>query len=294
MPKKSTVLSKTPPERIVQLIEADLTDDGVKYTEGCFYADTGYGKNCLVAFIQPEGDLLIIPKPIQHLHHLSKVRGIKRLIVKGDLLYSGFNSANENTFEEIVFEGESDTHGIGGSAFSNSCALKRVKLPRGLAVISYNTFEGCCALTDIEIPDTVTTIYSGAFQGCTSLQHLSFPSVTALGSAFRGCTSLKELTVPDGVTALSQHCFQHCTALAEVSLPATLTKIHHTAFEHCPALKRVVFRGSKQAWERVEKGDWVETVTNHYDNSRVGYDYADVSRDFHRLELRDISIEFME
>ena len=41
MPKKSTVLSKTPPERIVQLIEADLTDDGVKYTEGCFYADTG-------------------------------------------------------------------------------------------------------------------------------------------------------------------------------------------------------------------------------------------------------------
>lgn len=55
-------------------------------------------------------------------------------------------------------------------------------------------------------------------------------NIKTLGtSAFYG-SSVKNVTIPDGVKAISEHCFAYCKNMSSISFPASVTKIEYGAF----------------------------------------------------------------
>ena len=95
--------------------------------------------------------------------------------------------------------------------------------------------------------------------------------------AFAG-SHLTEMTVWDGAYSISNEAFKGCRHLKTVSLPSSLTHIGENAFSGCPGDLKIIFRGTRAQWESVHKSEAKVTSKMHYDNSRVGYDYADESR----------------
>ena len=110
---------------------------------------------------------------------------------------------------------------------------------------------------DVVIPEGVTAIGREAFMSCTSLASVVIPgSVTYIdGSAFNRCTSLTSVSIPASVTAIDNSTFSDCTALASVSIPESVTTIGDNAFDGCTSLSDVRYAGSKEQWEKIEKGE---------------------------------------
>lgn len=146
---------------------------------------------------------------------------------------------------------------ISDFAFNYCSALISVTIPSGVGSIGDCAFQHCASLTEVNIPDGVKSIGVTAFQKCTSLKSITIPcSVTFIGSgAFNGCYALTEVSIPDGVTSLGKAAFGSCSALKNVTIPSSVTSIGGLAFAHGKSLTAVTYKGTKEQWGNVSKGD---------------------------------------
>lgn len=87
----------------------------------------------------------------------------------------------------------------------------------------------------------VTKIAEAAFSGYPDIASVSFPpTLREIGDwAFHGDTSLVYATIPEGVVALSNHCFRG-TGLRSVKLPRSLRRIGNATFVDNRHLKEVI------------------------------------------------------
>lgn len=143
---------------------------------------------------------------------------------------------------------------IGWGMCSGNKALKSVRLPNSLEVISEWSFANCTSITKLEIPGTVKTVGQWAFTDCTSIDDLTLNegTVTLDNCAFYGCTSLDILIVPQSVTYIGEMCFRSCTSLVIASLPETVETVGKNAFMNCS--KVLTFFGEKDGkWQSYAK-----------------------------------------
>ena len=178
---------------------------------------------------------------------------------------------------------------IGVRAFSGCTSLEKIALPVGVTSISKAAFSGCTSLTDITIPDSVTSIGEFAFSSCTSFTSVTMPdSVTSIGEgAFSECTSLASITVESGnavyhsagnclietesktlvagckssviptdgsVTSIGNDAFSGCRNLTSIKIPDNITSIGERAFQMCTSLEKIIFEGTEEQWNAVQKG----------------------------------------
>lgn len=154
---------------------------------------------------------------------------------------------------------------IGANMFTNSKALKSVKLPESLESIGSCAFLRC-SIENITLPPNLKTIEDSAFsdnnikeivipEGVTDIGYMVFgrceelvsaviPSTLKSGqffgeSLFYECKSLKDVTIADGLESLGSSTFNGCTSLTEITIPESVKVIGLSAFKNCTSLTDV-------------------------------------------------------
>ena len=119
-------------------------------------------------------------------------------------------------------------------------------------------------ITDVTVADGVKIIGNCAFDDCQRLKNVELPqSVTSIGAlAFCNCKSLKSIVIPDGVSGISYAAFLRCASLESVTLPENLEVLVDASFFDT-ALSEIVFKGTKEQWELVEKMKGWTNVKNY-------------------------------
>lgn len=121
--------------------------------------------------------------------------------------------------------------------------------------IAEHAFARASHVESIVVPDSVKKIGWGAFSGCDGLRSIMLPpEITSIeGNLFHNCKALDTLVIPDRVTHIGDHAFYHCESLTSIRLPASLAKIDGTPFAGCSSLETIVFGGTKEEFEAIEK-----------------------------------------
>jgi len=179
------------------------------------------------------------------------------------------------------FENELSQYGSKGIAYEKSgsavfcvgmgtCADKDVVISRsemGTTVnqIRSNAFDGARKMESLTLPDSIQNIQSYAFARCVLLESIVFPRSSYVISygAFTGCSSLK---VADIRTArdIGGSSFSNCTSLEKIYLSAELPLINANTFLNCSSLKQIVYGGTMEQWNALQKGtDWDKGTGNY-------------------------------
>ncbi len=180
---------------------------------------------------------------------------------------------------------------IGYAAFSE-CALTKVVIPDSVEEIGGNAFERC-SITDVFIGKSVKTIGNEAFI-VNALEKIEVSSenefyfsennclierktnilvlgcknsiisngVVSIGfAAFVDCFGLTNITLPEGVLSIEESAFSGCSGLTSITIPDGVISIRAYAFFGCGNLTSVIFEGTMEQWNAIEKGPDIFTDT---------------------------------
>ena len=166
---------------------------------------------------------------------------------------------------------------IGDGAFSGCSGLTSITIPDSVTSIGVCAFYGCNRLTSVTIPDSVTEIGSEAFSGCSGLTSVTIPAgVTSIGDfAFEECSGLTSVTIPAGVPCIGESAFEGCSGLTSVTIPDSVTSIGDSAFWGCSGLTSIIYQGTREQWENVNKGYERDLDTGDYVVHCTDGDYDD-------------------
>ena len=119
----------------------------------------------------------------------------------------------------------------------------------------------------------VTSIGDNAFYDCYNLTNVTIGnSVTSFGNgAFSDCSGLTSITIPDSVTSIGDYAFSYCYGLTSVTIGNSVTSIGDSAFSGCSALTSIKYRGTKEQWNAISKGDNWDYLTGDY---TITYNYT--------------------
>ena len=160
---------------------------------------------------------------------------------------------------------------IGSRAFEECSELTEIVIPGSVTSIGDWAFSMCYALTSVTIGDGVTSIGYATFEDCYRLTSVEIPdSVTSIGDwAFSMCYALTSVTIGDGVTSIGDWAFHRCYALMSVTIGRGVTSIGFSAFVDCKNLSNIIYHGTIDAWNKIEKawmwkgaGDYTVTCTD--------------------------------
>ena len=135
------------------------------------------------------------------------------------------------------------------------CNASRIPTDGSVTKIGSYAFSECTRMESITIPAGVTTIGTYAFYNCQSLTGITIPtSVTSIGGwAFYSCRGLTTVTIPQGVTSIGYCAFYECRNLTRAVIPNSVTSIGGSAFSGCNNLGTVVYCGTQEQWNAVQK-----------------------------------------
>lgn len=190
---------------------------------------------------------------------------------------------------------------LGEAAFRGSRRLAEIILPNGMIHIADDAFYDCVSLTTITIPASVLEIGMNVFGNCLNLREIlvaednqlycardgvlysedgsvlyvypagkegtSFAvpsSVTTLYQNAFVYAPLQEVILPYGLEEIESGAFQICEELTTVTMPITLTYIGNTVFYGCDCLQTILYPGTEERWNAIEKAyRWDEKAGNY-------------------------------
>ena len=144
---------------------------------------------------------------------------------------------------------------IGDYAFCYCNAITSVTIPASVTVFGRNAFYDCPALTEVNYLGDLAGWLNIGFVTLTSNPTYYAHSLTIGGE------ELTDLIVPAGVERIGNYAFSYCTGLTRVVLPESLTGIGEEAFRNCRELTEIVWFGTEEEWNDLEKGsNWAMNV----------------------------------
>lgn len=95
--------------------------------------------------------------------------------------------------------------------------------------------------------------------------------ITSIGREALMGSSITKLTLSEGIKTIEYQAIKNCKSLEALILPESLTTIGHYAFAHDESLTEVYYRGSEEAWQKVEIGINGNDV---FESVEVEFNYA--------------------
>ena len=145
---------------------------------------------------------------------------------------------------------------IGNKAFFNCKNLVSIVIPDSVTVIDSYAFENCFELKRIEISNPYVVMGPWVFYRCIKLQYINIPKYTKKIGAlcFCYCYNLCDVIIPESVLEIGVMSFCYCLGLKRITIPSSVLTIRDYAFSECFNLKDISYDGTKEQWEKVEKG----------------------------------------
>ncbi len=153
---------------------------------------------------------------------------------------------------------------IAWGVFQNCSALERVVLPEGLEAIARDTFSGCDVLRELEIPDSVKSIGENAFDFCEMLIEIENDICYVGKWAVDYDRYASDIVVRDGTVGIADKLFYEYGRVVRVTLPNSIKYIGARSFADNSNLKGIVFKGTAEEWEAVQKGEYWDQYSNWY------------------------------
>ena len=125
-------------------------------------------------------------------------------------------------------------------------------LPSTLKYVGKNALSNIKTV-HIEFTAPVHKIEESAFENCVHLEEIELAEgmTTIPYQSFFGASGLKEIKIPESVTTIEENAFYKCSSMSMIYLPSTLTTIEDSAFFGAENLGTVIYKGSKEAFEKI-------------------------------------------
>lgn len=177
---------------------------------------------------------------------------------------------------------------IGNDVFRLCKSLSEINIPSTVTKIGGYAFYGCESVESVDIPSTVESVANYAFGSCTALKSVTVANGVSIETeSFSNCGVIEHLTAPlnmldrfsryalttlvltdvdpEIVCGLNMYSLSGAAHLQIVTLPGTLGFIETDAFDGCSSLGRIIFCGTEDQWNAVEKSDgWDNGLPSGY------------------------------
>ncbi len=163
---------------------------------------------------------------------------------------------------------------IGGAAFYDCSGLLSIAIPKMVNYIGTGAFEGCVKLDSIFVDKEnkfytsvgnclVETSSKRLIKGCNTSIIPNDGSIIDIGDwAFWQCDKLVSVVIPNGVLSIGWSAFSNCSGLTSITIPSSVISISGCVFNHCSSLEQIIFAGTIEQWNSIEKGyDWCENIS---------------------------------
>ena len=88
--------------------------------------------------------------------------------------------------------------------------------------------------------------------------------VTIEKYAFSDCSALTSVKTSNSLESIGISAFSYCSSLKSIIIPTSLTLFHDWAFYWCTSFETMMYRGTKQEWEKITQGyRWDYTTTKY-------------------------------
>ena len=113
---------------------------------------------------------------------------------------------------------------------------------------------------------TVHHLGSGAFQSCVSLESIDLPNKLNMIDTylFSGCRALTNISVPEGVYTVERQAFANCRELKNINIPSSVEYFGDRVISGCSKLETIVYAGSNDDWDNIEKESTWNQSTGQY------------------------------
>ncbi len=200
-----------------------------------------------------------------------------------DTIVNDFVIQNE---QQVEINGEfANIIGNSSSASVRNTNLHKIVLPNSLRVISSGAFYNYEVLEDVSLPENLEYIGNKAFYGCREIKNMEIPdSVTHIGYDALTNTGAGEIfgsvqyvgdwavderynqskiELTDGIRGIASNTFYNSKALS-ISIPASVNIICRDAFSSCSGLENIIYRGTVDEWNAIEKEEnWSVNSLNY-------------------------------
>jgi len=104
----------------------------------------------------------------------------------------------------------------------------------------------------------ITDIVHRAFSNCNHLSTITIgDNITIIdGFTFSGCENLTSITIGNNVTSIGPSAFSNCKNLTSVTIGNSVNTIFSSVFYNCHNLTKIIFNGTKEEWNAIEKYEW--------------------------------------
>lgn len=153
---------------------------------------------------------------------------------------------------------------ISSYAFTDCNSLMSVNIGDSVSSIGNYAFSGCGNLTSVTIGNGVTNIGLEAFSGCYDLKYNVKDNLKYLGNEQNSYLylvgvndiSIVNATIESTCKIIGSFAFADCDSLTSISIPDAVMSIGSYAFNSCTSLTTIIFNGTVEEWNAIEKGNW--------------------------------------
>lgn len=82
-------------------------------------------------------------------------------------------------------------------------------------------------------------------------------SMNYIPERFLSARPITKFEIPNHIKKIENYAFSGCVGLTNIIIPDSVTSIGYSAFYNCSSLTNMVFKGTKEDWSSIRKGeDW--------------------------------------
>lgn len=220
----------------------------------------------------------------------------------GNNAFNGCNNLNYNEYENCLYLGNNaNPYLILKSAKNKSDSIDSRVVHDDTKFICDNAFNGCSWLSNITIGKSVIDIGNNAFNGCNVLSKVYYTGDIANWCGISGLNNLSlynktvyiegkeitgnlvipdnvaiigdyafinskltDITISNNVTHIGSSAFSYCYRINSITIGKSVISIGEMAFYQCSALTNIIFSGTIEEWNAIEKNNGWNGNTGNY------------------------------